>query len=802
MRTLRIWGNRMLPATICFLSVICTASLASFGMDVSVIVPSSSKAFPEKEDVARVNSECTVFYEFFAAATIIVCIVYYIVFRVTLSAMGAVAIRQRPSAESLVELVDVVAYGGGGDHGEEEEEDEESEEARSDPEEEEGEEMSKQKHPAAVASAAACSSPTSSISSFDFSLPGEDGGSSAGPAPPPPPPTRQNPADHGTTKKKKKKRRASREADEGRSSRNNRAGGRGSGAETAARRRPPRRAGSSSHRGGDAASNSSLHQQHHHPRHAGAAPASPVRVWTNIYGLSVGVYCLVYSLLFPNELSALVFCIATLVITLQQVLSPFISAYVYDEMGLRGLHAAGNSPPPASHRRSGLDAWNKFRRRFKRCVGWLCIFHDSIRHDIGQTIQEAVPSMRRRSSAASLSRGRRVSVLRQCVRGGSMCVPILIVIVAIGLGFKVIHMQDCTSFSASPPAIHRRDLFNDTGNNVTETISPSAADALDDVSVPLVFIEASKSNVSSAALELETAAPLPSAGNDSANASANTASGSSSTKTTTTTTTLAGTVTSILFPIVGVFMIRSMKTAENLRETMELAVPAFGINSVCIACLIFLFNPACFRRHLSLVVTVDSAYWYDAAVSSLSSSPSSNASSSAGVHLTPSHDDTILQLESIMSLLALPFPLVCSIVCIVAAGKNRRFMDIAAAVFLAYACRTHTALGHKRGCAGYQENQEEGAVIVIQGLPPARSETIALGCAITVCVLLMLHRLYWGDDYGIAYSGGEEYEPVVFTERSAERRGLLMESSTAGAGHEALEEGDEERDVSKAAAGP
>ncbi len=103
--------------------------------------------------------------------------------------------------------------------------------------------------------------------------------------------------------------------------------------------------------------------------------------------------------------------------------------------------------------------------------------------------------------------------------------------------------------------------------------------------------------------------------------------------------------------------------------------------------------------------------------------------------------------------------------------------DISAAVFLAYACRTHTALGRKRGCApGFSGRQDD--VIVIQGLPPARSETVALGCAIAVCVLLLLHRLYWGDDYGIAYSGGEEYEPVVFSERSAERRGLLSSSSS------------------------
>lgn len=33
-----------------------------------------------------------------------------------------------------------------------------------------------------------------------------------------------------------------------------------------------------------------------------------VKVWTNVYGLAVGIFCIVYSLLLPNELSAFTFC--------------------------------------------------------------------------------------------------------------------------------------------------------------------------------------------------------------------------------------------------------------------------------------------------------------------------------------------------------------------------------------------------------------------------------------------------------------------------------------------------------------
>ena len=58
-----------------------------------------------------------------------------------------------------------------------------------------------------------------------------------------------------------------------------------------------------------------------------------VKIWTNIYGLSVGIYCLVYSLLMPSELSAFVFCTAALLASLQEFLVPCLRAYVQDEDG-------------------------------------------------------------------------------------------------------------------------------------------------------------------------------------------------------------------------------------------------------------------------------------------------------------------------------------------------------------------------------------------------------------------------------------------------------------------------------------
>ena len=46
----------------------------------------------------------------------------------------------------------------------------------------------------------------------------------------------------------------------------------------------------------------------------------------------------------------------------------------------------------------------------------------------------------------------------------------------------------------------------------------------------------------------------------------------------------------VLFPIAGIFALKSMKRTENIRETIELAVPVCGLNSVCILCIIYLMH--------------------------------------------------------------------------------------------------------------------------------------------------------------------------------------------------------------------
>lgn len=107
----------------------------------------------------------------------------------------------------------------------------------------------------------------------------------------------------------------------------------------------------------------------------------------------------------------------------------------------------------------------------------------------------------------------------------------------------------------------------------------------------------------------------------------------------------------VIFPIVGVLMLKCMEKAQNVRETIELSVPVCGINSLCIVCMILLQGPACIAQHFASAVHDEGMVVPD------------HASAGNQVRYHP-----------ILAVLLLPFPLVCSIVCIVAAGRNRRFM--------------------------------------------------------------------------------------------------------------------------------
>ena len=132
----------------------------------------------------------------------------------------------------------------------------------------------------------------------------------------------------------------------------------------------------------------------------------------------------------------------------------------------------------------------------------------------------------------------------------------------------------------------------------------------------------------------------------------------------------------ILFPILGMLVLKSMRKAENVRETIELAVPVCGVNSLCIVCIILIQAPACMLHHLAMDTQAQSP----GAVAVKHPLPVLNAS---GVIPLPyehaqapilEHEFVIARYQPILAALALPFPLVCSIVCIVAAARNRRVM--------------------------------------------------------------------------------------------------------------------------------
>ncbi len=169
---------------------------------------------------------------------------------------------------------------------------------------------------------------------------------------------------------------------------------------------------------------------------------SAIKIWTNIYGLSIGIYCLVYSLMLPNELSAFVFCVAALAASIYEWFVPCVDLY------LRGAAADGRMYGyTLPHRLSMLGMPSRKRRRnngtadesftgcslCKRCLGYLCIF--------GMWNSESVAVARGRSR-------RRWHTLGRIVASGALAMPCLIVMIIVGLVFKVmeaVFWQDAIS---------------------------------------------------------------------------------------------------------------------------------------------------------------------------------------------------------------------------------------------------------------------------------------------------------------------------------------------------------------------
>ncbi len=188
-------------------------------------------------------------------------------------------------------------------------------------------------------------------------------------------------------------------------------------------------------------------------------------------------------------------------------------------------------------------------------------------------------------------------MIRRCVASGALAIPTLIVLIALGLALKVmeaVFWQD---------SINKNKVLLDSDNWL---YSPTLLGSL--------FHGTDRSKVD-----------------------------------------LANMAVNVMFPIVGVLALKSMRKAENVRETMELTVPVCGVNTLCFMCIILMQNSICLSKHLSSTISMADA---------------------TNHNWTDSHteDRAIIRYQPILAALALPFPLVCSILCIVTAGRNHRVM--------------------------------------------------------------------------------------------------------------------------------
>ena len=198
--------HTMLAAVICCLSVLCTTSLASFGMDLAAAYDN---------DVVRLNTGCLLFHEFFAALAVLVSIVYYAIVKFSLLAMGAVLMT--PPKKHPIYYAD---------------------ELSPTPSEKDDDE---------IVSVSSSSSDECIPSTAPRSDSIEEVGNEMVVSP----------------KKEWVKEKF-----------------------------------------------------------------NAVKIWTNIYGLSVGIYCLVYSLMLPNELSAFVFCVSMLIASIYEWVVPCMNGHL------------------------------------------------------------------------------------------------------------------------------------------------------------------------------------------------------------------------------------------------------------------------------------------------------------------------------------------------------------------------------------------------------------------------------------------------------------------------------------------
>lgn len=776
----------MLAAVVCFVSVLCTASLASFGMDAAAIA-NRSEAAGDSEDIVRVSdNRCLLFHEFFAAVAILVAILYYAIVKLTLMAMGAVTMRPpiphplyddssnddsdnekdcTTSSRQHMAMSDAANNGKSGDLSDSSNStlsslspssssSSGSSSSSSDHDDAAGEkavdetEFGPYLEPNA-ASAEGCQLP---VAQLEMATSLKESPSSASlfvaqlemPAS-----LEQSPSPSASLLDR------SREAPSPDSM-----------CEIevhAAPRRDERKRADRTTRTIDPYYR---HTQGSNGRGGRSERFNAVKIWTNIYGLSIGIYCLVYSLLMPNELSAYVFCVASLLAGVHETLIPCMRQYLLEEEYEMVGNAANTTTKfrRAAASRGGLLVNRRavVKRQFKRCLGWLCLFQSSVTSEISEAAAQSIRGTRvgrraRRRRDALLLQGadvnninnRRRGCLQRCllcaipccrdalldlrdcmlcclcpcgkgwvttkrkrsssfICSGVFAMPSIILLIATGLACKALQdvyfkdamLHEISSVSrSSQQGFDRGTRYSDhyrydwdrryvlygndtlittpnqtwAGKNATAENSSTQWTGFD-VIVPTIImpvpedpdIEITDTQPSLPAAPPSTAADEP--------------------KTAVYGFTDAGSIAvNILFPIIGVLMLKSMRKAEDVRETIELTVPVCGLNSMCIACVIMIKAPACLLRHMSSAIielgggvgsyagAAAAAFYEASSAAAMMSNNMTSDGTEGGVH-SPETPMVLMRYQPILAALVLPFPLVCSIVSIVSAGRNHRFM--------------------------------------------------------------------------------------------------------------------------------
>jgi hypothetical protein len=649
---------KMLAAVICFLSVLCTASLASYGMDVAAVTNHSLPHFHapaattsgKHDDVIRLSTGCLVFHEFFAALAVLVSIAYYAVVKASLLAMGAVIMT--PPRPHPVYYQDELSLSDTESEDYEECVQEEALECK-----EKGDAFLNTSDPSLGEDAAASDSALEREGIQEIEMEVVYDAASC--------PVQQQQHAHAQIQ--------------------------GDSAVARGMKIGKHKAGRTK------CGRNALRKNVRQEREGAAAPSLEVvksserfnslKIWTNIYGLSIGIYCLVYSLMLPNELSTFVFCTSMLLASVYEWIVPCMQAHLqsgttedeewYNRIVVGTAAAAGNfarsETQPSYIERAGrklrtgttwtkrCQKWKKkylqFLVQLKRCLGLVCIiFHTGLESaDPSSSYSPAdgyalavagggraaakgrtlLGSMRRSMS----SRKRFCCMMRRCISSGALAMPTLLLLIAIGLAFKVME------------AVFWQDSINK--NRIIMTEDANAAGEADGLHkgwpsysptvIRSLFHGTDRSRV------------------DVANA-----------------------VVNVLFPIVGVLALKSMRKTQNIRETMELTVPLCGMNSLCIMCIILMQNSICLGRHLSSTITMaDATQVLHAAEEARGPVNLTAAAMPAQEQYlqeqgTASHasaeDRAIIRYQPILAALALPFPLVCSLVCIVTAGRNNRIV--------------------------------------------------------------------------------------------------------------------------------